>query len=368
MILYHTTQNADAFASAGDRDHNTVARQWFDANHFTFAAEPLAGYGPYVYSIEVPTSVVEPFMFSNIHRRERASHYALPRQVVVDSQPTRETYHDLTGSAWNSFLVDVMDRRPRKGETDLVGMWSLVWISREGIAKARVAERKDDLLTLQIETTSEFDPTKDYVVLEEHEEFLAGRNEPPKETWALFTLAGQAPQWQIFPTAWQNWVSDASVAQSAIAYMMRMVPEVQRDIEYAQHLESKHNRARAWRNVADQMATLLSRQLRRSVDLGKFAGHSWTAVLAIPLRIAMRLGAYVGEEWVPPLPKPEFQHPESSGRVLLANNYGAYPSRGPGVDHVPQDRPYEKRQSELRKVAENRRPNFDPTTQANPRW
>jgi hypothetical protein len=374
MILYHTTHRKDLFVSPEERDTNSVARQWFDSTHFVFATEPLVGVGPWVFEIDIPFNEVEPCMYTNIHRRERATHYAVPWQQAVDASPKVEAYEDLTGSPWNSFVVDVLDKRARKGEKELVGSWALIWASREGVARARVAERTDDVLSLRVDLTSEFDPSRDYIVVEEHEEFAQELNSPRKETWALFTLAGQAPRWQLFPSEWQEWVNNPEVTESAVRYLMRVMPSMVRDIEYAQHLESKHSRLRAWRNVGDKIADELSTRLRRDVDLGKFAGNSWTAVLAVPLRIAKRLGSYVGEEWVPPVPQPEFQHPDQSGRVLLANNYGAYPTRGPGVDHAPQDRPHEKRGSELHRGGSGKSSNRsrsqdgDPTTQPRPRW
>jgi hypothetical protein len=337
MILYHTTSRPDLMESSSGSSPAIV-----------FATEPLSGLGPWVYSIDLPLTKVANYMLGNsAYRREGCSFYALPSQLVAESSPAREAYSDITGAAWNSFVVDVLDRRPKKGETDLLGTWALVWMSRDGVARARVAERADNLLSLTVDTTSEFNPERDYIVLEQHEEFSAPGGQH-KETWRLFTVAGRTPQWQAFPTEWQDWVSNTDVASSAMKYLIEIAPSLTREIEYAHFLESKHNRARAWRDVADRLASLLSREQGRTVDLGKFAGHSWTAVMAIPLRIAMRVSQQTGSEWVPPIPKPEFQHPDESGRVLLANNYGAFPTRGPGVDHSTQDRPYEKRGGELK--------------------
>lgn len=117
---------------------------------------------------------------------------------------------------------------------------------------------------------------------------------------------------------------DKEVRESAIAYIREHIPEVNIDIDYALRQENKVNMARAWRIVADKVGSSIG------TDLGMMATHSWTAVNAIPQRIVSRMGG-----WEAPREKPEFEHPQRSGRILLANNYGVGPDVGPGVDESP---------------------------------
>lgn len=63
------------------------------------------------------------------------------------------------------------------------------------------------------------------------------------------------------------------------------------------------------------------------------AGPSATAAQAIPIKMASRISQDPPHgEWEPPKPKPEYEHPDRSGRILLANQHGASPTHGPGVD------------------------------------
>lgn len=314
--------------------------------HLCFSTEPLSGMGEFVFSLDVPEPEVAEYEYGDGFRVEKqARFFALPHALVASHTLTRESYESITGNPWNEWTITVLDRRPTR---DILGRWALVWLSRDGVARARVDHKSEDgrLLTIQVTATSDFDPEQDYVVVEHHEESTKDFGKV-KETWFLETCAGTTPQWVIFPKLWENWVWDREVKDSALSFIMHAVPSVRRDVEFAHSRDSKHNKSRAWRQVADDIGRVLSRDQHRPVDLGRLAGHSWTAVEAMPLRIAERLGNHIRDRWVPPVPKPEFEHPNDSGRVLLANLYGAYPKHGPGVDHDPQDRPYQKIEGEL---------------------
>jgi len=319
--------------------------------HYCFSTEPIAGQGSNVFCADVPMADVQKYEYTNEFHLDTATRFfAIPADFVPHMGLERTQFEEVTGNPWNVFTVPVLDRRVQKGSKSK-GEWSLIWTSREGIASARVVKKEPDFLNptqtgfmvVEVKLTVDFDPRRDYVMVEIHEEMEKEVGHSGiKETWRLFTIAGRTPQWAIFPTAWQNWVWDRAVTQSAVDYIVTHFPETREDAEFAVQKESKHNKARAWRNVADTVG----RRLR--LDLGKFASHSWTAVAAMPHRIAMRISQHWSDRpWVPPRPKPEFENPDTSGRILLANLYGAYPKMGPGVDHAPQDRPFIRKEGEL---------------------
>jgi hypothetical protein len=355
MLLYFTTPR-DSLVDKGQVvtcPLRVCRTEGFTAPHLCFATEPIAGQGQYVHSVDIPETEVTPYEYQNDFRRERARFFAIPHALLAKYEARRETYESRTGTPWNRWVVPVLDRRPT-GRGHSLGSWALVWMSRDGIAGARVERKREgqahqaQYLSIEVTATSEFDPERDYIVVEIHEESERQVGQGTKETWRLETVAGVTPRWAIFPTAWQNWVWDERVTNSAVRYLLTIAPHLQADVNYAMQKDSKHNKARAWRNVADEVARVVSRKLNTRVDLGKLAGHSWTAVAAMPHRIAMRLSQNLPDTpWVPPRPKPEYENPEESGRILLANLYGAYPKRGPGVDHAPQDRPYTGREGEL---------------------
>ncbi len=320
--------------------------------HLCFVTEPLAGLGQYVYTVDVPEDAVTQYEYENEFRAEiQARYFALPLPTINMLAPTQQTYSSITGNEWNKWVVPVLDKRPNRA-TKLKGKWSVIWISKDGVVGAKVYRKSPDnmFLSLELQAGPEFNPERDYIVNEIHEEFDKDNGAGTKETWRLEVLAGAPPTWAIFPTAWQNWVFDKDVKTSAFDYIVRHAPQVKEWAETALNArDSKHNKAREWRRVAEEVGRTLSRLTKDHVDLGKFAGHSWTAVEAIPHRIAMRMTQHLPQQqaWVPPYPKPEFQHPDESGRVLLANLYGAYPKHGPGVDHVTQDRPFQRLEGEL---------------------
>lgn len=322
----------------------------YSASHLCFATEPLTGMGEWVHQIDVPVATVEKFEYKNEFRtEEKARYFAIPAELVRTLPIVTSRYEEITGNKWNTWTIPVLDRRGHAA-TELLGKWSIVWQSRDGIFSARVGRKSPDgkFLSIEVTATAEFNPERDYLIVETHEEY-AREGGGIKETWHLKTQAGVTPQWVIFPALWQSWVWNKEVRASAIEYLRSCVPEAAHDIDFALRMESKANVARAWRDAADRINSVLSRKLGTRIDLGYFASHSWTAVQAMPLRIATRLSQNLPyQPWQPPITQPEFQHPNASGRVILANLYGAYPKKGPGVEHDPQDRPYTGQEGELK--------------------
>jgi hypothetical protein len=361
MQLYYASPRTD-LAPGGQVlkcPHRECRLAGFGDDHLCFSTQPLAGQGEFVHTVDVPEASVEQYEYMHDFRAERARYFALPHAVVAALALTCERFEDRTGRPWNKWTVSVLDRRPVKGQPRFIGSWALVWTSREGAGTAKVYRKAPDssFLSVEISTTVDFDPERDYIVLEQHEEFVREAGDRPKETWRLENLAGVTPKWALFPTAWQAWVFDERVTRSALDYILTHVPQAREEIDYAAHKTAKHNRARAWRAVADTVGSVLSRRLGTRVDLGKLAGHSWTAVNAMPHRIAGRLSESILTEyapWAPPKPKPEYEDPDKSGRYCLANLYGIYPTHGPGIDHTPQERIYTGREGEL--ANEDKRP------------
>lgn len=356
MILYLTSPQS-SFEQVGPICEGSACAlsDILDRKHYCFSTEPLAGKGKFVYSIDIPQQEAEKYEYDNPFQDQRVRFFALPQSVVSNYKVERGSFDEITGRPWNEWIVPVLDRRAVRNPK-MRGRWAIVWASREGIASARVHEKKLDhdsgepiYIAVQIRTTSEFDPTKDYILVENHEEFTRLGGVGVKETWNLRTLAGVEPEWAVYPKAWQAFVANLRVRRSAINFILRIAPEVADDVRYAEQRISKFNKARAWRNVAEQVSKALTRRLKEPISLGKFAAHSWTQINAMPIRIAKRASQHLPENkrWIPPIPEPVYVDPDRSGRYVLANLYGAYPTRGPGVDHAPQIRPYHHLEGEL---------------------
>lgn len=319
--------------------------------HLCFTTEPLPGLGQYVYMVDIPAHLIEKYEYENEFREEKTRYFAIPLSLLKQYPVERNTFEQVTARPWNKWTVTVLDRRAVKGHGDSRGKWAVVWASRPGVASAKVYRRSDkDYLSIEVTATSDFDPEKDYLVVENHEEMDRISGPGTKETFKLVTIAGPTPQWVIFPSEWQKWVWDRQVTNSAIDYITSHAPHVKEDVRYAMQKDSKQNKARSWRIVADEVGRTLSAKLGERIDLGKLAGHSWTSVAAMPHRIANRMSQHLPyAPWVPPMPQPEYASPEESGRYALANLHGPYPTRGPGIDHAPQERPYTGREGELGK-------------------
>jgi hypothetical protein len=355
MILYYTSSRPQIVE--GGRvvvpcPSAVCKARGFTKPHLCFSTEPLTGLGEFAFQVDIPIDLIQKYEYKNDFRsEERARVFAVPNELIATLPVTRSRYEEITGNPWNQWTIVVLDRSGQGG-AGLLGKWAIVWQSRDGIFSARVGRKSQDgrFMSIDVAATPEFNPEQDYLVIEGHEEYeKEGAPGQIKETWRLKTQAGVTPQWVVFPSLWQDWVWNESVRASALDYLTRCAPELRRDISFAETMKSKTNVARAWREVADKLNLVLSRRLGQDIYLGKFSSHSWTAVRAMPLRIAGRVSENVPyEAWAPPLPQPEFAHPNDSGRVILANLYGAYPKRGPGVDHDPQDRPYTGQEGELK--------------------
>ena len=352
MILYFTSSR-DKILDGATKSSSCPLRVCASAGHtephLCFTTEPLPGMGQYVYSVDIPLALVDKYEYQNDFRQEKTRFFAIPLSLLEKYPITRDTFEQVTARPWNKWTIPVLDRRPVSGQQEMKGKWAILWASRPGVASAKVYRRTDGFfLSVEVTTTSDFDPESDYLVVENHEEMDRISGPGTKETFKLVSIAGPTPQWVIFPTEWQKWVWDRKVTNSAIDYILEHVPQVKTDVRYAMQKDSKQNKARSWRLVSDEVGRTLSAKLGEHIDLGKLAAHSWTSVAAMPHRIANRMSQHLPyAPWVPPLPQPEYASPEESGRYALANLYGPFPTHGPGVDHAPQERPYIHLEGEL---------------------
>lgn len=360
MILYLASPRSELMVNGGiECPLNGCKQQGRTYPHLCLTTEPLAGFGEYLFSVDIPAELATEYEYKEEFLQDgRARFFAIPLPILAHFTLTRQRFEEVTGRPWNKWTVTVLDRRTTR-HSKIRARWALIWLSREGVASAKVAGRVgdgEDTMTLSVEitATSDFDPLTDYIVIEDHTEEEQSFFPEPKETWKLRTLAGQTPRWVSYPSLWKAWVWDKEVQQSAVDYLISVAPEVKPLITYAKERTERHEVTAAWRKVSDEVARVLSRRLRNKFDLGRLAGHSWTAVAAMPLRIANRLSENLPyQSWQPPKPRPDYEDPDKSGRVILANQYGPYPDRGPGVDHTPQSRPYEHREGE---TPEKKRP------------
>lgn len=221
------------------------------------------------------------------------------------------------------------------------GSWARVWASRPGIVRAETAQEHHeyrpgrlaehfDQLTVRLILTALFDPERDYLVVEHKRSpnpYLRGS--PRREGYEL--LAGTMPAWADFPSRWQEWVH--AVRESAVEYLVRYAahawsaddsalydlrygyaqptsPRARLDlldaVQYAERKRAQGTIISAWQEVARLVG----------INPDQIPVNSWTAVHAMPIRIASRLG------WKPPQPRPQYQRPEESGRVLVAGPDG----------------------------------------------
>lgn len=101
------------------------------------------------------------------------------------------------------------------------------------------------------------------------------------------------PQWAIFPEAWQAFVDDPEVQDSAIKYIRGKARKKGKKtlelVEYAERKSAKNTIYSAWKEVAEAFG----------LTHLKF-GYTWTAVSAMPIKIATALG------WKPPKPRPQW--------------------------------------------------------------
>lgn len=347
MLVYHSTTESGLPRKPVCRAGMCRVRG-VPVQHLCFASEPLSGHGPNVLVVDIPEDELVGYEYEyEFHRGARM--FAIPLPVLTAATVKVEEFATLTGRPWNRWIVPLLDSRPQPRNPRFQGSWALVWTSGAGKVGAKIRRRiQGQYLSVELTASDDYDPIRDYVIAEIHEEQLSDTVRGVKETWHYSHLGGALPYWMVFPVMWQAWVWNEAVLSSALNYLSTLFPSLRGLINAAATKESKHNRSRAWRLVADELNRALTKRLHRPITLGKLAGHSWTAVAAMPLRIALRVSQNLPDTpWEPPVPKPEFQHPDEAGRYLLANLYGIHPTEGPGVDHSPQDRPYAKLEGEL---------------------
>lgn len=325
----------------------------FTHPHLCLESAPSAGRGPHVHVFDFPDESLKEYEYVNDFSKVARTVYAVPHNLIISTKSQCQEYAEMVGREWDTSNITLLRRDAVKPST---GQWALVWLSRPGIASAEIESKTEtpdgvpSFLSISLRLSDTFNPERDYVIIEEHEEGVATSGKP-RETWKLFTWAGVTPSWVIYPSLWQHWVNDTEVLDSAIQYIMEHIPQAIPDIEFARTRASKDNIIRAWRQVAERASYTLTRKLGKQVDLGTFAQQSWTAVAAMPMRIARRIGQHLSKTpWLPPWPQPEYEDPNKSGRVLLANSYGIFPKEGPGIDPVSPRRIYNKEEKALRSV------------------
>lgn len=294
------------------------------------------GLGPVVFQVDIPQMELGQFEYQNEWRAEHVRFYALPLSMLERFPPTKTTFQSITGRPWNAFVVVAYDKVPRQRR---VSQWSVVWQSRRGVAHPRVKEQTPTLMTIEIQTTTDFDPEKDYIVVETHEVQNRTIGNPVKETWKQDVIAGIEPEWALFPKKWKNWVFNEKVKKSAIDFILSNCPGAKQFVDFALGLNSKENEFRAWERVMREIERAVQQRFGVDVNLGKLPGQSYTAVKAMPHRIASRLAQHLPYGgWEPPVPQPAYASPDISGRIVVANPVGVYPTSGPGVDHRLADR------------------------------
>lgn len=295
----------------------------WDEEHVTFTSLPLFGVGPYLYEASVAYDTIRVFEYRHPFRRDGGQFFAVPLSIAETFNLVEIDFFTKMNQDWDVFAVTLYQGY-REYDDNKSEEWGKVWISRPGVATARLLEDTRDSVGERrralIKLADSFDPLKDYVIYEEGWEKPTKRN---ARGWKLTLLAGaNVPPWAFYPWAWSMWVSNEKVQRSAVEYILRHVPEAELEVQFAvmqaNKPKNRTNTARAWRIVADRVGSELGS------DLGVIDYGSDTAVRAMPLKIANRMGTRtrIGEPWVPPLPRPEHAHPDESGRVLLAKPEG----------------------------------------------
>jgi hypothetical protein len=289
MLIYHTSQLSGAKFEPCDCNRDSLDRE----AHVCFTSVPLAGHGPWLYVLEVPESVLRTYEYSNPLHPQSVRYFALPLSVASSYEAHEYPYEALVGSSWREW--DLVLRDP----ADPHDKWSRLWVSRVGVATA-VRKVEAGVEKAHVELTGLFDPSMDYVIVE-HQKY-GGR------AFELELLAGTMPGWADFPSRWHAWANDPENRRSALDYIMEVAPETRSELLKTEYRSrGKLEKIQGWRRVAGMVSSHINR------DLGQIPAGSHTSVQAMPLRIAQRIGG-----WNPTLPKPEFESPESSGRVMLA--------------------------------------------------
>lgn len=291
--------------------------------HVTVSSKPTAGGGEYLYAADVQHEALSRYKYNDPFRRELADFYAVPLSVAEKYRWHETDFYEAAHEEWDTFNIQLFNgkRRYEQHETET---WSQVWVPRPNIVKAEITEELDDhvgrRVKAQLKILPTFDQEQDYLIVEER---WRKPMQPSTGSWKLKLFAGVLPQWAFFPWAWTRWVENSMVQRSAVAHILFEVPNAHDEVSFALSQAMKRsnrvNTARAWRVVSDT----ISREIGH--DLGVIDYNSDTAVRAMPLKIAGRMERGKCAPWNPPIPKPEFKHPDESGRVLLVSPEGVYP-------------------------------------------
>src|SRR5690606_9244974 len=162
--LYHTTSRNVASGRDLPLCRSQVCRfSGFTHDHICFATEPQPGNGEWVYEIEVPVEKIFRFEFRYLFRRGMARRYAIPYRLVAET-PVRKFRFKDTGGSWNTFRVVLRDAERNN-------LWGLIWMSRPGVATARVIEQRTqpEYMLVEVKLTPLFDLESDYLIAERHE-------------------------------------------------------------------------------------------------------------------------------------------------------------------------------------------------------
>lgn len=293
--------------------------------HVCLSAAPLLGAGEWVYEVEVADETLLSYEYRYPFRQETERFFAVPFKEVDGLGRVRHAVSDLLGAPWDRWAIPLQGKENQE--------WSLLWASGAEGVEAHVSSGSAGPRAV-VSLTPSFNVNRDYLLQERHWKETSEYGKTV-ERWEIRILAGVMPKWALFPWAWAQWVFDPRVQESAIAHILRRAPSVAPAIEFARSQTSLSNLGRAWRIVGESVSNEIGR------DIGMLGAHSKTATTAIPMRIAQRIGG-----WTPPRPKPEHEeNPHASGRVLVANPSGAFPTQGLGVDvsSVFTERPRGKR-------------------------
>jgi hypothetical protein len=224
--------------------------------------------------------------------------------VLGEYNSRLETYEALTGEPWNVFPRIVLNDQHQNRK-------SMLWVSQDAIASVVVKNR--EYATVDVILDELFDSQHDYLIREDRTPpQFAGQ----KERWQLTLLAGTMPRWAYFGWAWARWVRDPVLQQSALEHITTVVPRVQAAVIETATISQTHLRGQAWKEVADTVSGVLKLSDRDRNWLLRLPDKTSTAVEALPMRIAQQIG------WTPPRPMPDFEKPEGSGRILLADHRG----------------------------------------------
>lgn len=288
MLIYHTSHGREV--SAGDCGVGAPT----DGN-VCFYSQLLPGRGGWAHVTDVAENVIRRYEMNAPFLPEGVRMFSVPQEDVEGFEIHEYTYEELTGRDWRDLDVLLLDPKQYRETQE----WSRVWTSRVGVVTLPThTEEPGGRETATLRLTALFDSDQDYVIMERQR--FGGKK------WDLFLLAGRAPMWADFPNQWHAWATDNKIIDSAIQHLLQVAPGASEEIERAARQTAKTDRVYGWRRAAVAIGREISR------DLGEIAAGSWTSVMSMPIRIAERVGT-----WQAPRPRPQYEDPTQSGRVLL---------------------------------------------------